>query len=351
MNRYRSLFRAWACLFLVLSGLLLSAGSAAAAPVEWRLATIAPKRVGWSVLLETVVDPAVRKATDGSLFFKWYYNGIMGDDAAFIQKIHAGQIQGAGFSGRGVVLAVPELSVLQLPFLFRGYDEVDFVIHRLRSTLDRYSEKHGMKLLYYGDQDFDELYSVKAPITKLADFAGMRFMNWCGPLEAEVVKALGGIPVPGSVSDLSAKVRGQEADAFVAPAFYTMGAQLHAVAKYVNPLPIRYSPAGIFIGLAPWKALKAEYRERLVAGREELAAQFNPKNRAEARKVLASMERYGMKSVTTPPDELARMEARCAPLWRKFAGKDYPRELLDEILGYLAEYRERNPNAGKSRSR
>ncbi|MBI5845901.1 MAG: TRAP transporter substrate-binding protein DctP [Deltaproteobacteria bacterium] len=334
-----------ACLLLV-SPL---SGAALAEPVTWKLATIAPKRVGWSILLDTVVAPAVKKATDGTLVFKWYYNGVLGDDVAFVKQIHAGTIQGAGFSGRGVVLAVPEAGVLQLPFLFRGYDEVDYVIHRLRTTLDRYAERRGMKYLYYGDQDFDELYSASVPITKLSDFAGRKFMNWCGPLEAEVLKTLGAIPVSGSVAELSAKIRTGEADAFVAPVFYTVGAQLHAVTKYINTLPIRYSPAGIIIGTGPWKALKAEYRDRLVEGREELAAQFNPKNRAEAKKAVDSMVRYGVKRVETTPAELARLEKQVAPLWKKLAGKDYPKELLDEVLGYLKEYRERAHNAGKNR--
>jgi TRAP-type C4-dicarboxylate transport system substrate-binding protein len=329
--------------------LALSPGRASAEPVTWKLATIAPKRVGWSILLESVVAPAVKKATDGNLVFKWYFNGILGDDDAFIQQIHAGTIQGAGLSGRGVALAVPETSVLQLPFLFRNYDEVDYVIHRLRTTIDRYAERRGMKYLYYGDQDFDQVYTVKSPVTKLADFKGCRFLNWSGPLETDVLVALGAVPVPGSVGELSAKIREQQADAFVAPAFYTMGAQLHAVVRYFNAMPIRYSPAGIMIGIGPWKALKAEYRERLVNGREELASEFNPKNRADAQKVLASMIRYGVKKVESSRTDLLRMEKQVEPLWKMLAGKEYPKELLDEILGYLREYRERSGHAGKQR--
>ncbi|MFH2098310.1 MAG: TRAP transporter substrate-binding protein DctP, partial [Pseudomonadota bacterium] len=93
----------------------------------WKMATLAPDSVGWARQIKKIVDPWMDEVTNHELATKVYWGGIMGDDEDYVRKMHIGQLDGAGLSGQGVTLAVPEMAVLELPFLFEGWNEVDYV--------------------------------------------------------------------------------------------------------------------------------------------------------------------------------------------------------------------------------
>jgi hypothetical protein len=49
-----------------------------------------------------------------------------------------------------------------------------------------------------------------------------------------------------------------------------------------------------------------------------------------------------MKEVKLTPGEIEVLKEKTRPVWDKLAGKVYSRELLDEILGSLEEYRSKD---------
>ena len=56
--------------------------------------------------------------------------GIQGDEPVVIRKMRIGQLHGGGFAGPSMSQILPDILALQLPFLFRDYNEVDFVLGR-----------------------------------------------------------------------------------------------------------------------------------------------------------------------------------------------------------------------------
>ena len=91
-----------------------------------KFATVAPDGSTWMKLMRNYVK-AVEDATNNNVTFKIFPGGVAGDELVVLRKIRIGQLDSGGFTGFGLGEIVPEVRILDLPFLFRTYDEVDYI--------------------------------------------------------------------------------------------------------------------------------------------------------------------------------------------------------------------------------
>lgn len=327
-------------MLILMASLLFPAGAFSEnRDIRWKVATLAPKNVGWGQQVQALVMPWIRDSTNDELKLKIYWGGVMGNDNEYLQKMKIGQLQGAGISGAGANLACPELSVLGLPFLLRNYQEVDYLRMMMFATFDYYFAQRGYKMLMWMDQDFDQLYSTRFPMNTLEDFKRCRFQNWYGPLEAATVKALGAQPIVTTVIEGHSAFKSGVIDTAFAPAVYYAGSQLFSVMRYVNPLKIRYAPALIVVTEKEWDTLPEEYQDNLDGARGKVQALFVKGIRDENQRALDGMIKYGIKLTEFSPETRAEAIKRTRPVWDQLAGKLYPKSLLEEVLRYLESFR------------
>ncbi len=329
--------------FMVIA-LLVAALVPAAALAEnqdnrWKIATLAPKDLGWGRQVQALVMPWIWESSEQTVKLKVYWGGVMGNDQEYLQKMNIGQLQGAGISGAGALLACPELSVLSLPFLLNNNEEVDYLRTMMYSTFDYYFEQRGYKLLMWMDQDFDQLYSTKYPMNTLEDFRRSRFQNWYGTVEAATLQALGAQPIVTSVLEGHSGFKTGVIDTAFAPAVYYAGSQLFTVMKFVNPVKIRYAPAVIIINAKAWNELPEEYQINLNRNRDSVQVPFLKGIRDENNRALEAMIQYGVERTEFSPETRAEVMRRTRPVWDQLAGKLYPKSLLEEVLQHLESFR------------
>lgn len=331
---------ALACAVLALALLLPAAASARNKDATvWKIATLAPKDLGWAQQVRDLVFPWVEKATNDSIAIKVYWGGVMGNDEEYIKKIEIGQLQGAGVSAAGCNMACPEFTVLGLPFLFNNYEEVDYLRKTMFDELDRYFMTNGFKLILWVDQDFDQTYSTKHAMVTLEDFKNSRFQNWYGPMEAAVLRSLGASPVPVTVMEGHSALKTGVVNAAFGPALYYVGSQLYTVWKYVNTMKIRYSPGAIILNLEDWNTVPAAYQEKLAQGRQEVCDQFVAGTRLDNDRCLKGMINYGVILKDPTPEELAAFKKATRPVYGELAGDIYPAKLLAQVEASLARFR------------
>lgn len=307
----------------------------------WKYATLAPKDIGWAIHIQELFFPLIDELSDGNIRLKIYWGGVLGDDEDFIKRMHTGQLNGAGLSGQGVTIAIPEMAVLELPFLFTGYDEVDYIRKKMMPAFDRLADRRGYFIIGLIDQDFDQIYSVSYDMTKVEHFRKAKFYTWYGPLEENMLASLGASPVPINVPEISATVRQGLVDSGIGPAIWQVGAQMHSVWNFVNPAKIRYSPALMIQNADDFKGSRelALYRKRILERRDEFVRQFVTRTRAENEKCLKAMTNYGMTMAEMDEKNLDEFKKLTRPVWNKMVGKLYSRQLLDEVLEHIEEFR------------
>lgn len=306
----------------------------------FKMGTIAPEQLGWAALIRDIVNPGIDKATNGRVVLDWYYGGRMGDDPDILAKMINGQLQGGGFSGHGMVMVCPEMTLFALPFLFNNYDEVEYIYSKMRPRINEWFEKRGYHLVILAEQGFDQIYSTKREIRTFDDIKKSRFQTWYGPMEEKTLMALGASPVPVRPTEVSAAVRTGICDALISPAIWAVGAQLYSVMKYINPLPIRYSPAGGVVSLKAWNKLPKEEQIAVDNYIKTMEKDFREKIRAINEKGIAAMYKHGMKEVKMTPDETEAFKNRVLHVWDDFAEKEYySKDDLDYVKKLLAEFR------------
>ena len=305
-----------------------------------KCATLAPDGVGWVAIIKDMITPGFYKVTDGLVSLSWYYGGTMGDDQDILAKMRNGQLQGGAFSGQGIVMACPEMALMELPFMFENYDEVEYVYSKLRPRISQWYEKRGYHLIVLAEQDFDQIYSTKHEIRTPDDFKNARFLTWYGPLEERTLKAMGGSPLPIRIPEVAASIRTGVCDAFITPALWSVGTQMYTVMKYINPVRIRYSPAAGLIMLPTWNLLPKEIQSAIDNYAISVEKEFRQKVRAGNEKCLKAMIKYGMTETKMTPAEIEVWKKRVIPIWDEFAAKGYySKAELNEVKGLVAEYR------------
>lgn len=305
----------------------------------FKMATIAPKGTGWARQYEEIMLPEIQRATNGEVAFKCFWGGVMGDDEDIVKKMRLGQIDTAAVSGQGVGSICPAMTVLTLPFLFNDYGEVDYIREKMFASFDLLTNAQGFKLIFWIDQDFDQLYSTKYDFSSPEHFRQSKFLTWYGPVEEKCLEALGASPIPVNVPEAASSVRQGVVDALICPAFGIIGFQMQSQIRYMSPVKIRYSPALAVFSAKSWTRMPEKYRAPMDVDRDRLVNRFLAATRRDNEKALVALVRYGVRKTQIDPKAMDAMRRKTRPVWDALAGKIYTRHTLDEILRHLAEYR------------
>lgn len=305
----------------------------------WKFGTVAPKGVGYAIHVDQIIMKEIEKATDGKVKVKIYWGGVLGDDEAVNEKLKAGLLQGAGFSGHGSFLACKELSIVALPFLFSDFDEVDYIRKKMIGAFEKIMNKNGYALIAWVDQDFDQIYSITKPIARAADFKDVTFITWAGPVEEKMLLALSAMPIPTRTTEVVRVIKKDKIDGNIGPAIWVVGTQLYSKFRYINPIKIRYTPGSMMLSTKAFDDLGTVYQNRFLAARDDMTRDFVEKVRESNEQCLAAMKKYGVKFVETSPEDLKELKGLTRPVWNQLVGVVYPQTLLSELLAHLKEYR------------
>src|SRR6185295_4099636 len=91
---------------------------ALAEPITLKLASVAPDRTPWAEQL-TAYKQKVEAEAKGRLKIKPFLGGALGDESQTVGECRRGAIALWGGTTGALATSVPEISVLELPYLFR----------------------------------------------------------------------------------------------------------------------------------------------------------------------------------------------------------------------------------------
>ena len=138
---------------VLLTALLTGGALVAQAAESIKFATLAPDGSTWMNNFEAMAKE-IRSKTDGDVRFRFYSNGIQGDELDVIRKMRAGLLHAGAMTATGLGEIQPEVLSFQLPRMFRSYAELDHVLDYLREDLDAAFLEAGYVLLGMGDIGF-----------------------------------------------------------------------------------------------------------------------------------------------------------------------------------------------------
>ena len=309
----------------------------------WTAGTLVPKYMGWAKLYRKIILPVFNMVTNGNITVKIHWGDVMGDDRSIIKKLEAGELDVGGISGYGTSIICPEMSVLNLPFLFRTRGEFDYVISKMRNRFEKLMDKRGYILLLMTEQDFDQIYTRTSPITHLEQFKGIKFGSWYGELERALLTRLGSrieLPISSNVSMYKHILEQSTVEAFIAPAIFVLTANMYTNVKYVHQMKVRYAVGTVILRKETWNTINPYYHKRMNGYFQEyVEREFSEAVRRQNKRSINAMINYGIEDVKISPQTLEEIKNATRPIWFDYADKLYPKEILYELLNHLKEYR------------
>lgn len=327
------------CFLGIISIKSLSADEQTKGQIPVKFGTLAPEGSIWMTRIREVLDE-VNQKTNNKFKVTLYSGGVLGDEPDMVRKMRLGQLQMAAFTISGIQSILPEMSVLELPFLFEDLNEVDYIRKRMFSTFSRLFESKGFVLLLWVDQGgFLNLFST-SPVRTPDELARQKVWTWSGDIVAfETLRALGVTPLPVPLPEVITSLQTGMLNTFFATPLACVALQWFAYVKYATVLNMRYEPGTILATKELWDSIPAGLRESAFkiiqdSGEKTINAVRLSNNRA-----LMNMTEQGIKLINLKEEEKNEFRRKTVIVYGRLADKVYSRELLDQLLKNIDEYR------------
>lgn len=328
---------------LLTLALLLILGVAQHAAAETiKLATLAPKGSSWMNSF-TAMEKELATKTDGAIKIRFYPNGVQGDELDVIRKMRAGLLHAGAMTATGLGEIHKEVLILQLPRMFKTYEELDYVRDALREEFDRAFADNGYILLGWGDigyyymfsnQPIDTLETLRSPNVKMwarsSDRIGLEFTK-----QADVAN------VPKEVSQVLSALHSGQVNAVTTSPYACVALQWYPKLKYMTNLPVNIGVGATLITKETFDRLSSEQQQMLRKTAAKHHAELILKIRKDnAAAIEALQKKAGIKMVEFEPAAREELDKIASETHNALVGEIYSQALLAQINALLREYRE-----------
>jgi tripartite ATP-independent transporter DctP family solute receptor len=334
------------CLALVALGAAWAPRPAAAAEPEFTmiLATVAPPDSPWSALLDAY-KKAIEAKSNGRIKVKPKLGGTMGDEAESVTKCKRGQIQAVGASTGALGTVVPEVNVVEMPYLFRDGKEADRVIDgALTPELEKAFTKKGFVMGFWSENGFRHFGTKRKPLKSAADLKGQKMRAQESKVHEEMYKALGAAYQPIPTTEVPQALSSGTVDGFDQSLLYAVATAWHKSVDHISLTNHIYQP-GIIVFNKEWfdklpddlKQIVVEEGRKLQQGGRDAVRKINPD-------LVSIIENDKVKVYKPTADELRALEVEARKSYaatKKHYGAEFTR-----ILG-IAESKIAEARAGK----
>lgn len=318
---------------------LFAFGQAHAQQYTIKFATIATEGSTWMNVLHDY-DQAIRKESNGRMGFKIYAGGVQGEDKDVMRKIRLGQLHSAGVTGVGLGEVSSKLRILDSPFLFKNYQEVDYFHSVFDPELQEDVKKNDYVLLGWAEVGFVYVFT-NTPVRTVADMNGVKMWMWEGDVIAEAAfRALGINPIPLSVTDVLTSLQtGLINGAYTSP-LAALVLSWNTRVKYMMGTPLADAAGGVVISKKKFDSLPADCQEILIRNGQKYLGELTRKSREENAAAIVTMKKNGLQVIDITSDKTLReFDATGKTARKSLVGKLYDQAFLDRVEKTVADYR------------
>jgi TRAP-type C4-dicarboxylate transport system substrate-binding protein len=303
-----------------------------------KMATLAPKGSSWMKTFD-ILNNEVMKKTEKKVWFKIYPDGVLGDETDMLRKMQMGQIQGAALSSGGLSVLFKEIDVLQIPFLFQTYEEVDSILTKTDSFFRKGFENNGYIFLGWSEAGFVYLMS-NSPISSVSDLKKVKVWIWEESLMSKAIFDEAGVSaIPLSVPDVLVGLQTRMVDVVYTPPTLAISLQWFTKIKYMTDVPLVYLAGGIVVSKETFKQIPPAFQNILIESSQRHLDQLKIVTRNENREAIKVMMKNGVKIVTPSPEQIEEFKKLSNRALGRISGQTFSKNVLDEVTSSLEDYR------------
>ncbi len=304
-----------------------------------KFATLAPEGSSWMKQMHNL-EKEVKQATGGELGFKFYPGGVSGDEKDVIRKMRIGQLHAAGFTGVGLGEILPEVRVLDLPFLFRNDREIAHVYDKMTGYFSKAFEAKGFVLLGWVPVGWIHFFSVKE-IRSVEDLRQTKAWMWEGdPLVQTAYDVLGVTPHPLSVTDVLMALQTGMVETVYSSPMGALALQWYTKVNYMSQVRMGNSTGAVLMTRRKFRKLSARHQEILRRASKKYLSMLVRQIRSDNQRAIEVMQKNGLKLAAPPSaQELEQFHKLGAVIRKRLSGRLFPPSLLKQVMAHLQELR------------
>jgi TRAP-type C4-dicarboxylate transport system substrate-binding protein len=322
---------------LLFLAILFGASLAFAGKTHIKFATLAPEGSSWMKQMRQF-SKEVSKQTNNEVALKFYPGGVSGDEKDVIRKMRIGQLHAAGFTGVGLGEILPEVRVLDLPFLFNTDEEVEHVYKKMNAYFSKRFEDKGYVLIGWVPVGWIHFYS-KSKISSVKDLRQTKSWMWEGdPLVKATYKSLKVSPHPLSITDVLMSLQTGMIDTVYASSMGALALQWFTKVKYISQLRMGYATGGVLMRKKRFDRLPKNHQETIMSLGEKYMNKLVKKIQEDNDKAMGVMQKNGLKSAEFPnPENMKKFHKAGEKVRKNLTGKVFSQKLLTQVLTHLDE--------------
>lgn len=272
----------------------------------------------------------VNQKTGGAILIDVFPAGQLGNDSQILDGAKLGTIDLAMTGNPFFTSFAPEMNVLDLPYLFRDYNQAYKVLDGpIGEGLLKVVERSGLKGLGSLEIGFRNLTNSKRPVKVPEDVKGLKIRTTPNPAHLQAFRLLGANPVGMPFTEVYLALKTGTVDGQENPTtlIYTM--KFYEVQKYMSLTEHAYTAANVVMNLKKYQELKPEYQKAFHEAMREAAAWQRKLNRDVEGQALKNMRAAGLQIEEKPDREAFRKIV--ADLAAEEYVKRFGRETLTQI--------------------
>ncbi|HYR01237.1 MAG TPA: TRAP transporter substrate-binding protein [Casimicrobiaceae bacterium] len=274
----------------------------------------------------------VEKRTGGRYKIQNFYAGALGAERESVEGVQLGTLDLTLTSTGPIPNFVPEVAILDIPFLFRDYAHARAVLDGPigQELLQKFPPK-GIVALAWAENGFRHMTNSKRPVVVPADLKGLKMRTMENPIHIEAYKQFGILPTPMAFTEVYTALQQGTVDGQENPLSVITSAKLDQVQKNLTLTGHVYSPSLILMNKAQWDKLSAADKQAFLDAAKEAVKANRARVDEDEAKAVADLRAKGM-AVVEHVDK-AKFQAVLAPVYADFA-KRFGQENIDRIKNY-----------------
>ena len=259
--------------------------------------------------------------TNGSVTVDIFPASQIASGAKAIEMVQTGTLDIAVESTMALSNFVPEVGVLDLPFLFATKEDAFQVLDgAVGDKLEAFAEAKGLKIIGWWDNGFRSVTSVKGIIDEPSDLKGLKIRTPESTVFLKTFETLGAIPTAMAVAEVFSSLQLGIIDAAENSDSNNIKSKYTEIAPYYSALKHIYTAEPVVMNLDIFNMFTAEEQEAILKAAKE-ATDYQ-------RSVSLALDETNMQTIKNSAgvelfilDDLTAFQAAVEPMYAFFAAQ------------------------------
>ncbi len=307
--------------------------------VKIKFATLAPEGTAWVNLLRKM-NSELEEKTNGKVKLKIYPGGVMGDENVVLQKIRAGQLHSAALTGIGLGQVESAERILEMPFLFKDYEEIDYVVSKISPKLEKLFLEKGYVVFGWAEAGLVNFFSKK-PITSLQSLQEVKMWAWSiDPIVKIMFNEFNINSEPLELPDVTMSLDTGIINACYSTPLAALALQWAPRIKYITKQNMAYSSGALLISKNIYNQIPKQYQGTLIELGKKYAREITLATREENKNALDFFKKEGKEFVEFDAVQLNDIKNRSTNIRKKLVGKFFSKDFHNETIKLRNKFRE-----------